>query len=82
MKQNQKAVFKYILIFSVIINVFLLGFLFFVIKDSVSENGEFYFQGKSFWYIIGIIAAYTAANSYFLFNLVTSVSETAKTIEE
>jgi hypothetical protein len=66
MIKYQKNIFKYILVFSVVINVFLLGILFLVLRDSLSQEGDYRLEGKSFWYFVGIVAAYCLGNIYFL----------------
>ncbi|RRQ45929.1 hypothetical protein [Chryseobacterium sp. SC28] len=69
MKKYQETVYKLILFFSVLINLFLVGLLFFVVRDSVSETGAYFFEGQRFWYFVEIITTYTLLNFYFLFNI-------------
>jgi uncharacterized membrane protein len=66
MKKHQETIYKIILFFSVLINLFLIGLLFFVIRDSLSGVGEWFLEGRSFWYFIGVILAYSLANSIFI----------------
>lgn len=75
MIKSQKKIFKFILIFSVLINLFLLGILFLVLRDSISGNGEYFLEGKSFWYFVGIITAYCFANSYFIIQFLKKATE-------
>ncbi|HBR12953.1 MAG TPA: hypothetical protein DD740_12305 [Chryseobacterium sp.] len=69
MKKYQESVYKIILIFSVIVNLFLLVLMFLVARDSLSGTGEWLLQGRSFWFFIGVIAAYTLANALYIFRL-------------
>ncbi|MNK25788.1 hypothetical protein D3C87_441160 [compost metagenome] len=68
MKKYQETIYKVILFFSVLVNLFLIGLLFFVIRDSLSGRGNYFLilEGRSLWYFVGIIVAYTIANSYLL----------------
>ncbi|MPT32285.1 hypothetical protein [Epilithonimonas hungarica] len=66
MKKYQETIYKIILIFSVLINIFLIVLLFFVLRDSLSGHGEWFLDGRSFWYFIGVILAYSLANSIFI----------------
>ncbi|PZU90522.1 MAG: hypothetical protein DI529_03010 [Chryseobacterium sp.] len=69
MKKYQETIYKIILIFSVVINLFLIVLLFFVLRDSLSGNGEWLLEGRSFWFFIGLILAYSLANSIFIVRL-------------
>jgi hypothetical protein len=53
----------------------LIGLLFFVLRDSLSGTGDYFLEGKSFWYFIGIIAAYSVANSILLIKIFKKTSE-------
>ena len=75
MKKYQETVYKVILFFSVLVNLFLIGLLFFVLRDSFSGTGDYFLQGKSFWYFVGIIAAYSVANSILLIQIFKKTSE-------
>lgn len=66
MKKYQETIYKVILFFSVLVNLFLIGLLFFVLRDSFSGVGDYFLEGKSFWYFVGIIAAYSIANFILL----------------
>ncbi len=66
MKKHQETIYKITLIFSVLINLFLIGLLILVIRDSVSDQGEWFLKGRDFWYFIGVILAYSLANSFFI----------------
>lgn len=66
MKKHQETIYKIILIFSVLINLFLIGLLIFVLRDSISDQGEWFLEGRSFWYFVGVILAYSLANSIFI----------------
>jgi len=77
MRKYQETIYKIILIFSGLINLFLLGLLFFVLRDSLSGTGNYFFilEGKSLWYFIGVIVAYTIVNSIFIINLFKKTSD-------
>lgn len=75
MKKYQETIYKVILFFSVLVNLFLIGLLFFVLRDSLSGTGDYFLEGKSFWYFIGIIAAYSVANSILLIKILKKTSE-------
>lgn len=68
MKQHQETIYKVILIFSAIINLFLIGLMFLVFRDSSADEGErlFLLQGKSFWFFTAIVMAYSLANAIFI----------------
>ncbi len=68
MKQHQETIYKVILIFSAIINLFLIGLMLLVFRDSSADAGErlFLLQGKSFWFFTGIVMAYSLANAIFI----------------
>lgn len=68
MKKYQETVYKVILFFSALVNLFLIGLLFFVLRDSLSGRGNYFLilEGRSLWYFVGIIVFYTIANSYLL----------------
>jgi len=71
MIKHQLLIYKLVLGFATIVNFFLLGLLFFVLRDSLSGKGNWFLilEGKSLWYFVGIILAFTIANSIFIFNL-------------
>lgn len=71
MKKHQETIYKITLIFSGSVNIFLLGLLFFLLRDSLSGRGNWFLilEGKSLWYFVGIILTFTIANSVFIFNL-------------
>ncbi len=69
MKKYQETIYKVILFFSVLVNLFLIGLLFFVLRDSLSGAGDYFLEGKSFWYFVGIIAAYSIANAVLLIQI-------------
>lgn len=75
MIRSQKKIYKFILIFSVLINLFLLGLLFFVLRDSLSGTGDYFLEGKNFWYFVGIIMAYCIVNSYFIIQLLKKATD-------
>jgi len=77
MRKYQETIYKIILIFSGLINLFLLGLLFFVLRDSLSGMGNYFLilEGKSLWYFIGVIVAYTIVNSIFIINLFKKTSD-------
>ena len=75
MKEYQETIYKFILIFSVLINLFLLGLLFFVLRDSFSGKGKWILEGNSFRYFIGVITAYSLGNSIFVVQLFKKTSD-------
>lgn len=77
MRKYQETIYKIILIFSGLINLFLLGLLFFVLRDSLSGTGNYFLilEGKSLWYFIGVIVAYTIVNSILIINLFKKTSD-------
>lgn len=75
MKKYQESVYKIILIFSVIVNLFLLVLMFLVARDSLSGTGDWLLQGRSFWFFVGVIAAYTLANALYIFRLLKLKSD-------
>lgn len=77
MRKHQETIYKFILIFSGLVNLFLLGLLFFVLRDSLSGTGNWFLilEGKSLWYFVGIILAFTIANAVFIFNLFKKTSD-------
>lgn len=84
MKKYQETIYKVILFFSVLVNLFLIGLLFFVLRDSFSGAGDYFLGGKSFWYFVAIIAVYCIINSYFIIQLLRKGTdiELGKTMEE
>lgn len=84
MKKYQETIYKVILFFSVLVNLFLIGLLFFVLRDSSSGAGDYLLEGKSFWYFVAIIAVYCIINSYFIIQLLRKATdiEPEKSIEE
>ncbi|WP_379963361.1 hypothetical protein [Epilithonimonas sp. UC225_85] len=84
MRKYQETIYKFILYFSALINLFLIGLLFFVLRDSLSGKGDYFLEGRSFWYFIAVIAAYSIANFIFLIQLFKKTPETEpeKSIEE
>lgn len=75
MKKYQETIYKVILFFSVLVNLFLIGLLFFVLRDSLSGTGDYFLEGKSFWYFVGIITLYSVANSILLIQIFKKKSE-------
>ncbi|WP_312825654.1 hypothetical protein [Epilithonimonas sp.] len=69
MKKYQETIYKIILIFSVVINLFLIVLMFLVLRDSFSENGEWFLEGRSFWFFIGVILAYSVLNCFLLLQI-------------
>ncbi|ROI14727.1 hypothetical protein [Epilithonimonas hominis] len=69
MKKYQETIYKIILIFSVVINLFLIVLMFFVLRDSFSGNGEWFLEGRSFWFFIGVILAYSVLNCFLLLQI-------------
>ncbi len=68
MRKHQETIYKIILIFSAIINLFLIVLMFLVFRDSSADVGErlFFLKGKSFWFFNGIVLAYSLANMIFV----------------
>ncbi|OJX29210.1 MAG: hypothetical protein BGO86_01730 [Chryseobacterium sp. 36-9] len=66
MKKYQETIYKIILLFSVLINLFLIGLLFFVLRDSFAGEGNWFLEGRGFWFFIGIILVYSLMNSVFI----------------
>lgn len=75
MKKYQETIYKVILFFSALVNLFLIGLLFFVLRDSFSGAGDYFLEGKSFWYFVAIIAAYSIANSILLIQIFKNTTE-------
>jgi len=69
MKKYQETIYKIILIFSAIINLFLIVLMFLVLRDSFSGNGEWFLEGRTFWFFIGVILAYSVLNSVLIVRL-------------
>lgn len=69
MKKYQETIYKIILIFSVVINLFLIVLMFFALRDSLSGNGEWFLEGRSFWFFIGVILAYSVLNCFLLLQI-------------
>ncbi|WP_312207376.1 hypothetical protein [Epilithonimonas hominis] len=69
MKKYHETIYKIILIFSVVINLFLIVLMFFVLRDSFSGNGEWFLEGRSFWFFIGVILAYSVLNCFLLLQI-------------
>ncbi|AZI40342.1 MULTISPECIES: hypothetical protein [Epilithonimonas] len=69
MKKYQETIYKIILIFSVVINLFLIVLMFFALRDSFSGNGEWFLEGRSFWFFIGVILAYSVLNCFLLLQI-------------
>lgn len=82
MKKYQETIYRFILYFSVLINLFLIGLLFFVLRDSFSRDGDYFLEGKSFWYFVGIIAAYSSVNFVLLSQIFKNNSEIQPQISE
>jgi len=80
MIKHQQLIYKLTLGFSTSVNLFLLGLLFFVLRDSLSGTGDYFLilQGRSLWYFVGIILAFTSANSFFIFNLFNNQTSVEK----
>lgn len=66
MKQHQETIYKITLIFSAVINLFLIGLLFFVIRDSLAKAGDWFLEGRSFWFFIGVILIFSLINCIFI----------------
>ncbi|MFC4688060.1 hypothetical protein ACFO4P_14030 [Epilithonimonas pallida] len=66
MKKYQETIYKIILLFSVLINIFLIGLLFFVLRDSFAGEEDWSIEGRGFWFFIGIILVYSLMNSIFI----------------
>jgi len=75
MIKHQQLIYKLILGFSAIINLFLLGLLFLVIRDSVSGKGEWFLEGKSFWYFVAVILIFSILNSVFIIQFFKKTSD-------
>lgn len=75
MKKYQETIYKIILIFSVAINLFLIVLMFFVLRDSFSGRGDWFLEGRSFWFFIGVILGYSILNSVFIIQLFKKTSE-------
>lgn len=69
MIKHQETIYKIILIFSVVINLFLIVLMFFALRDSFSGNGEWFLEGRSFWFFIGVILAYSVLNCFLLLQI-------------
>ncbi len=69
MKKYQLAIYKITLLFSVLINLFLIVILCIFIKDSVMGNGEFFFTNRNLYYFSAIILAFTIFNTVFTLEL-------------
>ncbi|SEH37982.1 hypothetical protein [Epilithonimonas hominis] len=69
MKKYHETIYKIILIFSVVINLFLIVLMFLVLRDSFSGNGEWFLEGRSFWFFIGVILAYSVLNCFLLLQI-------------
>lgn len=69
MIKHQETIYKIILIFSVVINLFLIVLMFLVLRDSFSENGEWFLEGRIFWFFIGVILAYSVLNCFLLLQI-------------
>ena len=75
MKKYQETIYKFILYFSALINLFLIGLLFLVLRDSFSGEGDYGLEGKSFWFFVAIISAYSTVNSILLIQISKNNSE-------
>lgn len=82
MKKYQETVYKVILFFSVLINLFLIGLLFFVLRDSLSGEGDYLLEGKRFWYFTGIISVYSISNFVLIFQFLRRKSEVEPQISD
>lgn len=69
MKKYQLAIYKITLLFSVLINLFLIVILCIFIKDSVMGNGDFFFTNRNLYYFSAIILAFTIFNTVFILEL-------------
>lgn len=75
MKKYQETVYKAILAFSALINVFLLLLLFWVVRDSLAGRGDWLLEGRSFWFFVSVVVFYSLANAVFVFRLLSIKSE-------
>ncbi|WP_133943049.1 hypothetical protein [Epilithonimonas xixisoli] len=77
MIRHQQLIYKLILGFSAIVNLFLLGLLFFVLRDSLSGRGNWFLilEGKSLWYFVGIVLIFSILNAVFIIQLFKKTSD-------
>ncbi|WP_312761315.1 hypothetical protein [Epilithonimonas sp.] len=69
MEKYQEIIYTITLVFSLLVNLLLLGLLFLVVKDNFAGNGSWYLEGRSFWFFIGVILAYSVLNCFLLLQI-------------
>ncbi|SHK61133.1 hypothetical protein SAMN05444371_2975 [Epilithonimonas mollis] len=68
MNRYQETIYKSVLIFSALINLFLIVLLFFVLRDSLSGIGYWFLilDSRRLWFFFGVVFAYSLANAVFI----------------
>ena len=63
---SHKNIYKISLIFSVLVNLMLIALTFFVINDSLANEGELMLEGKKLLFFVILMLAYTITNIVFI----------------
>ena len=69
---NHKKVYQLIVLFSLIVNLFLIGLMVFIIKDSVNEKGDFALSSTKMYYAVALILGFTIINGWFYKSMLNS----------